>query len=102
MAYRFKPNRAQRDAHAHAMTALESWIDGPGRELNAERASTGTVYFTVAGRRYRVGTHRPGVNYAGEVTFHAAPTRTPAIAALLIAGARLDGRGNPTFPGEQR
>lgn len=93
MAYRFKPNRAEKDAYIEKIQALESWIDGEGRALFAEKAQTGTVYFAVNGQRYRVSSHKPGVNYDGEITFHAAPTRAPEIAADLLAGKRLNGRG---------
>ena len=93
MAYRFRPNRAQKDAFIEKIEALDAWISGEGRGLHAEKARTGTVYFTIAGQRYRVASHKPGVNYAGEVTFHAAPTRAPEIAAALLAGKSLNGRG---------
>ena len=93
MARYFKPNRAQKDAYAAAMRELESWIDGDGRALRAERAATGTVYFTIDSQRYRVASHRPGINYDGETCFHAAPTRAPEIAAAIMAGQKLNGRG---------
>ncbi len=95
MTYRFRPNRAQKDDFIKKIKALEAWITGEGRKLRAERASTGTVYFTIAGQRYRVASHKPGVNYDGEITFHAAPIRAPEIAAALLAGKRLNGRGVP-------
>lgn len=93
MAYRFKPNRAQKDAYIEKIEALDAWIAGEGREFHAEKARTGTVYFTIAGQRYRIASHKPGVNYDGEITFHAAPTRAPEIAAALVAGKKLNGRG---------
>jgi hypothetical protein len=93
MAYRFKPSRAQKDAYIEKIEALNSWISGEGREFHAEKAFTGTVYFTIAGQRYRVSSHKPGINYDGEVTFHAAPTRAPEIAAALLAGNTVNGRG---------
>ena len=93
MAYRFKPNRAQKDAYIKKIEALDVWIAGEGRELHAEKALTGTVYFTIAGQRYRIASHKPGTNYGGEITFHAAPTSAPEIAASLLAGKRLNGRG---------
>lgn len=93
MAYRFKPNRAQKDAYIEKIAALDAWIAGEGRGLHAEKALTGTVYFTISGARYRVASHKPGVNHDGEITFHAAPTRAPEIASALLAGKRLNGRG---------
>ena len=93
MGYRFKPNRAQKDAYIEKMEALDAWINGEGREYHAEKAFTGTVYFTVAGQRFRVASHKPGVNYSGEITFHAAPTRAPEIAAAIVAGKTLNKRG---------
>jgi len=95
MAYRFKPNRAQKDAFIKKIEALDAWIASTGREVGAEKALTGTVYFTIAGQRYRIASHKPGVNYDGEITFHAAPTRAPEIAAALLAGTQLNGRGMP-------
>lgn len=96
MAYRFKPNRAQKDEYIAKIEALQSWISGEGRALQAERAMTGTVYFKVNGQRYRVASHKPGINYDGEICFHAAPTRAPEIAAAIIAGQKLNGRGVAT------
>ena len=93
MTYRFKPNRARKDAYIEKIEALDAWVAGEGRELGAEQALSGTVYFTIAGQRYRIASHRPGVNYDGEITFHAAPTRAPGIAASLLAGKSLNGRG---------
>lgn len=93
MAFRFKPNRAQKDAFIAKVESLDSWIAGEGRSYHAEKAMTGTVYFTVAGQRYRVASHKPGINYDGEIMFHAAPTRAPEIAAAIIAGKALNGRG---------
>ena len=93
MAYRFKPNRAQKDAYIEKIEALDNWIASEGRALCAEKAMTGTVYFTIAGQRYRIASHKPGINYDGEITFHAAPTRAPEIAAALLAGKELNGRG---------
>jgi hypothetical protein len=93
MAYRFKPNRAQKDSYIEKIEALDAWIGGEGRDFHAEKALTGTVYFTIAGQRYRVASHRPGVNYDGEITFHAAPTRAPEIAAALLLGKTVNGRG---------
>lgn len=93
MPYRFKPNRAQKDEFIKKIQALDSWISGEGREFHAEKALTGTVYFTITGQRYRVASHKPGINYAGEITFHSAPTRAPEIAAALLAGKKLNGRG---------
>ena len=93
LAYRFKPTRAQKDAYIAKIEALDAWITGEGREFHAAKALTGTVYFTIAGQRYRIGSHKPGVNYNGETTFHAAPTRAPEIAAALLAGKKLNGRG---------
>lgn len=93
MGYRFKPNRAEKDIYIAKMRALEAWLDGPGRDIDAEKAGTGTVYFTIAGQRYRVASHRPGMNYDGEICFHAAPTRAPEIAAAIAAGKKLNGRG---------
>lgn len=95
MSYRWKPNRAQKDAYIEKVEALEAWIAGEGRKFHAERALTGTVYFTIAGQRYRIASHKPGVNYNGETIFHAAPTRAPEIAAALLAGKKLNGRGVP-------
>lgn len=93
MAYRFKPNRAQKDTYIEQIEVLDAWIAGEGREFHAEKALTGSVYFTIAGQRYRIASHRPGVNYDGEITFHAAPTRAPEIAAALLAGKQLNRRG---------
>lgn len=93
MSYRFKPNRAQKDDFIAKIAALEAWCRGEGREFYAKKALTGTVYFTVFGQRYRVSSHNPGINYDGETTFHAAPTRAPEIAAALLAGKALNGRG---------
>ena len=93
MTYRFKPNRAQKDDYIKKVEALDAWIGGEGREFHAEKALTGSVYFTISGQRYRVASHRPGVNYDGEITIHAAPTRAPDIAAALLAGKKLNGRG---------
>ena len=95
MAYRFKPNRAQKDDFIEKMRALEAWIAGDGRQYHAERAATGTVYFTVTGQRYRVASHPPGFFYDGEIVFHAAPTRAPYIADAIAAGKRLNKRGIP-------
>jgi hypothetical protein len=94
MVYRFKPNCAQRNVYIRKMRALEAWLAGEGRPLHAERASTGTVYFTIGGQRYRVARHAPGFNASGDViSFHAAPTRAPEIAAAILAGKRVDRRG---------
>lgn len=93
MKYRFKPNHAQKNAYIEALSELEDWIAGDGKALRAERASTGSVYFTIKGTHYRVASHKPGVNYSGEVMFHAAPTRAPEIADALLAGKKLNGRG---------
>ena len=93
MAYRFKPDRAQKDSYIEKIEALDSWIAGEGRTVRAEKALTGSVYFTIAGQRYRIASHKPGINYDGEITFHAAPTRAPEIAAALLAGKILNGRG---------
>lgn len=93
MAYRFKPNRAQKDAFIEKVEALDSWIASEGRAFRAEKAMTGTIYFTIAGQRYRIASHKPGINYDGEITFHAAPTRAPEIVAALLAGKKLNGRG---------
>ena len=93
MPYRFKPNLAQKDEFIKKIEALDSWISGEGREFHAEKALTGTVYFTISGQRYRVASHKPGINYDGEVTFHSAPTRAPEIAAAILAGKKLNVRG---------
>ena len=93
MAYRFKPNVAQKDAYIEKIDALDRWIAGEGRAFHAEKALTGSVYFAIAGQRYRIASHKPGINYDGEITFHAAPTRAPEIAAALLAGNKLNGRG---------
>lgn len=95
MAYRFKPNRAQKDAFLAKVELLDEWIASEGRALHAEKALTGTVYFMIDGQKYRVASHKPGINYDGEITFHAAPTRAPEIAAALLAGVKLNGKGNP-------
>jgi len=92
--YKFKPNSQQKEELKKAIVALETWIENAGRDLHACRARTGTVYFWINDRKYRVAGHRPGVYYEGEITFHAAPTRAPEIAAALLAGKQLDGRGN--------
>jgi hypothetical protein len=93
MTYRFKPNRSQKDSYIEEIKALDSWIAGEGRTVRAEKALTGSVYFTIAGLRYRIASHKPGINYNGEINFHAAPTRAPEIAAALMAGKKLNSRG---------
>jgi hypothetical protein len=93
MTYRFKPARAQKDSYIEKIDALDSWIAGEGQTVRAEKALTGSVYFTIAGQRYRIASHKSGINYDGEINFHAAPTRAPEIAAALLAGKKLNGRG---------
>jgi hypothetical protein len=96
MTYRFKSNRTQKDVFIQKIERLSAWIDGEGRAFHAEKAQTGTVYFTISGQRYRIASHKPGINYDGEITFHSAPTRAPEIAAAIVAGKRLNGRGVPS------
>lgn len=93
MAYRFKPSRAQKDAFIAEMAQLEAWVEGEGRAFHAKKALTGSVYFSISGQHYRVASHKPGVNFDGETCFHAAPTRAPMIAAAIVAGKKLNGRG---------
>ncbi len=93
MGYRFKPNRAQKDEYIAKIEALDAWVHGEGLSFHAEKALTGTVYFTIDGQRYRVASHKPGINYDGEIMFHAAPARAPEIAAAIMAGTQLNGRG---------
>ena len=100
MTYRFKPDHAQKDAYIAKIEALDAWITGEGRAFQAEKAATGTVYFCIAGQRYRVASHKPGINYVGETTFHAAPIRAPEIAAALLAGRALNGRGSVRVPAD--
>jgi hypothetical protein len=90
---KFRPNAMQKDEYAQKISALHAWIFGEGQKFQAQLANTGTVYFNVNGVRYRVASHKPGVNYTGEVCFHAAPTRAPEIASLLAQGKKLNGRG---------
>ena len=93
MAYKFKPNNTQKALYIKKLAELDNWIKGAGVEYHAEKALTGTVYFTISGKRYRVGSHKPGVNYAGEINFYAAPINAPAIAALILSGKQLNSRG---------
>jgi len=93
MPYRWKPNSAQKDAFRSKAAELDKWLANEGAKYAAERAFTGTVYFTIEGTRYRVSSHKPGVNYNGEKCFHASPYRAPEIAQLILEGKTLDGRG---------
>jgi hypothetical protein len=93
MSYRYKPNRAQKDDYIEKMKLLDDWLFNEGREYHAERAMTGTVYFQIGKIRYRVASHRAGVNYNGETCFHASPLRAPQICADLVAGKKLNKRG---------
>jgi hypothetical protein len=93
MKYRYKPNRAQNDDYIEKMESLIAWLAGEGREYRAERAMTGTVYFEVLGVRYRIASHRAGINYDGETCFHASPLRAPEICAAIVAGEKLNKRG---------
>lgn len=113
MSYRWKPSKTQAREFARTMDEIREFCD---REGIAYSASMDSYYFAVNGERYRVSNHTVAASNRGafdrvtgeqvrefyhtagefdrEHEITAGKTRIREIYAALVAGKKLDKRGN--------
>lgn len=113
MAYKWRPSKSAAREFAQSMDEIRDFC----AENNISQSLRGdSYYFTIDGQDYRVSNHtveasnEAAYNWAGEqirdlyheggrekgtIYIHAGKTRIRQIYADLLAGKKLDGRGNP-------